>query len=130
AQGQAGIWEGFVPGIGSGEPYKYRIESNVGDYVVDKTDPYGAFHEVPPKTASIVWDMAYEWNDAEWLARRAERQALGAPISIYEVHLGSWMRVPEEGNRHLSYREIAPRLADHVQKTGFTHVELMPVMEH
>ena len=126
----SGIWEGFIPGVGSGTLYKYAIDSAASNYQVSKADPYGAFFEVAPKTASIVWDLDYEWNDSDWMKSRRERNALGAPQSIYEVHLGSWMRVPEDGNRSLSYRELAPLLADHVTKLGFTHVELMPVMEH
>ena len=90
----------------------------------------GLFAEKPPRTASVVWDLDYTWNDAAFLEKRAAANSLHAPMSIYEVHLGSWMRVPEEDNRSLTYREIAPRLADHVNKLGFTHVELLPIMEH
>ncbi len=129
-RGSSGIWEGFVPGVGPGALYKFRIRSRERPYVVDKADPVGFFHEVAPKTASIVWDLAYEWGDDEWMRTRKKRNALDAPISIYEVHLGSWMRVPEDGYRSLSYRELAPRLAEHVHRCGFTHVEFMPVMEH
>ncbi len=126
----SGVWEGFVPGIGSGACYKYHITSHDHDYEVDKADPYGMFSEVPPRTGSRVWDMAYTWNDGDWMSRRRRANALDAPMSIYEMHLGSWRRVPEEDNRSLSYREIAPLLADHVRELGFTHVELMPVTEH
>ena len=126
----SGIWEVFIEGVGHGAHYKYHIVGRTGGYTVDKADPYGYFCEVAPRTASIVWDMGYSWGDAEWMKARASKRAMNGPMSIYEVHVGSWMRVPEEGNRSLSYREIAPRLADYVERMGFTHVELMPVMEH
>ena len=109
--GSSGIWQGIVPGIGPGTLYKYHIASQFNDYQVDKADPFAFFTEVPPKTASIVWELDYEWGDQDWMAGRYQRNALNAPISIYEVHIGSWMRVPEEGYRSLSYRELAPRLA-------------------
>ena len=126
----SGVWESFVPDIGSGVCYKYHIISRDQNYQVDKADPCAMFSEVPPLTGSRVWDMAYTWNDSEWMSKRKAANALDAPMSIYEVHLGSWRRVPEEGNRSLSYREIAPLLADHVRELGFTHVELLPVTEH
>ena len=124
----SGIWEGFVPDVESGTTYKYHIESSVGRYQVDKADPFGFRHEVPPRTGSIVWGLDYDWDDADWLAGRARRNALDSPMSIYEVHLGSWMRGPD--NRFLSYRELAPRLIEHLRRTKFTHVELLPVTEH
>ncbi|HWP29019.1 MAG TPA: 1,4-alpha-glucan branching protein GlgB [Chloroflexota bacterium] len=127
---QSGIWEGFVPGVAPGAIYKYHLVSRYHGYRVDKADPFAFYAEVPPRTASVVWDLAYEWGDSAWLAERRRRNALDAPIAIYEVHLGSWMRVPEEGNRPLTYRELAPRLAAYVQQMGFTHVEFLPVMEH
>ena len=130
SRGSSGIWEGFVPGIAQGALYKYHIRSQHHGHVVDKTDPYGFLQEKPPRTASVVWDLAYEWNDRAWMASRAQKDSLRAPISIYEVHLGSWMRVPEEHDRPLTYRETAPRLAEYVQRMGFTHVEFLPVMEH
>jgi 1,4-alpha-glucan branching enzyme len=129
-RGSSGIWEGLIPGIGRGTLYKYHIVSRSGDYRVDKADPFGVFHEVAPKTASIVWDLDYEWGDGAWMADRASRNGLDSPMSIYEVHLGSWRRVLADANRSLSYRELAIELADHVQRCGFTHVELLPVMEH
>jgi 1,4-alpha-glucan branching enzyme len=129
-RGQSGIWEGFVPGVGNGTLYKYRICSRYGGYRVEKTDPFSFFNEIPPKTASIVWNLGYAWNDQEWMAARRRRNALEAPMAIYEVHLGSWKRLPEEGNRSLSYRELAPALAEYVQRMGFTHVELLPIMDH
>ena len=128
--GGSGIWELFVTGIELGALYKYHIVGRGGLYRVDKADPYGYRHQSAPQTASVVWALDYEWGDDEWMRKRAATRALDRPMSIYEVHIGSWMRVPEEGNRSLTYREIAPRLADYVEKMGFTHVELMPVMEH
>jgi 1,4-alpha-glucan branching enzyme len=126
----SGIWEGFVPGVKKNSMYKYHITSKYNNYRVDKGDPYAYYWEVPPKTASIVWDMDYTWNDNEWMANRHRFNALNAPFSIYEVHLGSWRRVPEEGNRFLTYRELAHYLAEYVKDMGFTHIELLPVMEH
>ena len=130
SNGRSGIWEGFIPGVGKGALYKFHIVSNHHGHIADKADPIGLLHEKPPRTASVVWNLDYTWNDAEWLNRRGGRNSLHAPMSIYEVHLGSWMRVPEEHNRPLSYREIAPRLAEYVGRLGFTHVELLPIMEH
>jgi 1,4-alpha-glucan branching enzyme len=129
-RGSSGIWEGFVPGLGAGVLYKYHVQSQYRGYQVQKADPYGFYHETPPRTASVVWSLDYEWGDREWMTTRRTRNALDAPISIYEVHLGSWMRVPEEGDRWLTYRELVPRLAEHVERLGFTHVEFLPVMEH
>ena len=128
--GSTGVWEGFVPGLGRGTVYKYAVRSRNGAYLVDKADPYAIHAEVPPNTGSVVWGLDYAWSDAEWMTTRPGRHALTAPMSIYEVHLGSWMRRPEEGYRSLSYREIATRLADHCERLGFTHVELLPVTEH
>jgi 1,4-alpha-glucan branching enzyme len=130
ARGSSGVWEGFVPGIGEGAHYKYRIVSRQGGYRVDKADPYGFRSELPPATASIVCDLDRKWEDGEWMRARRAKNGLDTPMSIYEVHLGSWMRVPEEGDRWLSYRELAPKLAAHARRCGFTHVELMPVAEH
>ncbi len=126
----SGIWEGFIAGVGSGALYKYRLASRHGGYVVEKADPFASRSELPPLTASMVWPLDYEWGDSKWMAQRAQVNALGAPISIYELHLGSWQRMPEEEGRSLTYRELAPRLAKYVQEMGFTHVELLPVMEH
>ena len=126
----SGIWEGFIAGVGPGALYKYRVTSRHGDYVVEKADPFAHRSEAPPRTASMVWPLDYQWGDEQWMAQRAQINALDAPISIYEVHLGSWQRVPEEEGRFLTYRELAPRLAAYVQEMGFTHVEIMPVMEH
>ena len=129
ARGQSGIWEGFIPGVEKGSVYKYHIASRYNGYRVNKADPFALRYEVPPRTASVVWDLGYEWEDAEWLASRAARNSLHAPCSIYEVHLGSWMRAPE-GNKPLSYRDVGPRLAEYAAKMGYTHVELLPIMEH
>jgi 1,4-alpha-glucan branching enzyme len=127
----AGTWEMFVPDIGPGALYKYHIVSRQNGYQVDKADPYGFAAEIRPHTASRVWDLAkYVWGDDEWMAIRAVKNSLDSPISIYEVHLGSWKRVPEEANRWLTYREIAVQLADYVHDAGFTHVEFLPVTEH
>jgi 1,4-alpha-glucan branching enzyme len=126
----SGIWETFIPRIGPGTIYKYHVRSRVGGYCVDKADPFAFLCEIPPRTASVIWDLAYDWNDTEWSRNSTRVNALDAPWSIYEVHLGSWRRVPEENNRSLSYREMAHALADYVIDMGFTHVELMPVMEH
>ena len=126
----SGIWEGFVPGIGRGAAYKYRIASRFHGHSADKGDPFAFHWETPPRTASVVWDTDYRWSDEGWLNYRRESNALTRPMSIYEVHLGSWRRVPEEDNRSLSYRELATQLADYVEKMNYTHVELLPVMEH
>jgi 1,4-alpha-glucan branching enzyme len=128
-RGSSGIWEGFIPGLRKGDLYKFHIASHHHGYHIDKADPVGFYHEKPPRTASHVWDLAYEWGDHEWMRERHRRISLSAPQAIYEVHLGSWMRAPED-NRPLSYRELAPRLADYVARLNFTHVEFLPVMEH
>jgi 1,4-alpha-glucan branching enzyme len=129
-KGQSGIWEGFIPGVAKGTIYKYYIVSHHRGYRVEKADPFAFYAETPPKTASIVWDFNYDWQDQKWMEERHAHNALDAPLSIYEVHLGSWRRVTEEGNRHLSYRELAPMLAEYIEQMGFTHVEFLPVMEH
>jgi 1,4-alpha-glucan branching enzyme len=130
-RGQSGLWEAAVPGVGPGALYKYRVTSARDGSVVDKADPYGFAAERPPGTASRVYDLSgYAWGDQKWMAGRRGVNDLGAPISIYEVHLGSWVRSTEEGNRWLSYRELAPRLADYVSEMGYTHVEFLPISEH
>ena len=129
-RGKSGIWEGFIPGVGKGANYKYHIASRFHGYHVDKADPFALYSEVPPKTGSIVWNLDYVWGDGEWMENRQKQNALDAPMAVYEMHLGSWMRMPEEGNRSLTYRELAPRLAEYVRSMGFTHVEFLPVMEH
>lgn len=130
ARESSGIWEGFIPGIGKGAVYKFHIVSHQNNFRGDKADPIGLLHETPPRTASVVWDLDYQWGDQPWMRQRVEKNSLHAPMSIYEVHLGSWMRVPEDDNRSLSYREIAPKLAEYVRRMNFTHVELLPIMEH
>lgn len=126
----SGIWEGFILGVGKGRLYKYHIVSKYNNYTVDKGDPFSFFWEISPKTASVVWDLAYKWGDGEWLKDRPSKNALDSPMSIYEVHLGSWRRVQEENNRSLSYPEMADQLVAYVRDMGFTHVEFLPVMEH
>lgn len=126
----SGIWEGFIPRLQPGDLYKYFIVCRHNNWAGDKGDPFAFHAELSPKTASSVWNLDYSWSDDAWMKGRGRRNALDAPQSIYEVHLGSWRRVPEEGNRYLSYREMAPLLADHVNDLGFTHVEFLPVMEH
>ncbi len=128
--GKSGIHQGFISGVSSGSSYKYHISSRYHNYTVDKADPFAFFSEMSPRIASIVMDLDYTWGDGEWMKERREKNALDAPMSVYELHLGSWRRVSEEGNRYLTYRELAPKLADYIIKTGFTHVELLPVMEH
>jgi 1,4-alpha-glucan branching enzyme len=127
---ESGIWEGFVSDIEKGSIYKYHIISKYNNYRVDKGDPFAFYWETPPQKASIVWDLNYEWGDIEWMRNRYRYNSLNKPFSIYEVHIGSWRRVPKEGNRFLTYKEIAHHLADYVKEMGFTHVEFLPVMEH
>jgi alpha-1,4-glucan:alpha-1,4-glucan 6-glycosyltransferase/4-alpha-glucanotransferase len=129
-RGNSGVWEAFVPGVGQGALYKYSIRPRGASERLEKADPFAFAAEAPPRTASIVHHSEYEWKDAAWMQARKERNALGAPQSVYELHLGSWRRAPEDGNRMLSCREIAPLLSKHVKMLGFTHVELMPVMQH
>ncbi len=126
----SGIWEGFIPGIQAGMYYKFHVESHVNGYRANRGDPFAFYWEVAPKTSPIVWDLDYQWNDAQWMSERKSRNALSSPLSFYEVHLGSWRRKGNEGNEFLTYREIAPELAQYVKGMGFTHVELLPVMEH
>ncbi len=130
ARGSSGIWEGTAPSAGRGALYKFHIVARGSAYTVDKTDPMSLFCEVAPKTGSIVWDLGYDWGDAAWMRDRAAHNSAKAPWSVYEMHLGSWMRVPDEGYRSLSYEELAPRLGDYLERLGFTHVEFLPVMEH
>lgn len=130
SKGRSGIWEGFAEGVGNGDAYKFHVQSRYRGYRVDKADPFAFWCEVPPKTASRVWATDYAWKDREWVNQRRRSMASNAPMAVYEVHLGSWMRIPEEGNRSLTYREMAPRLAEYVSDMGFTHVEFLPVTEH
>ena len=124
-----GIWEGFIPHVVQSQVYKYAIRTQQG-WELEKADPVGFHSEVPPKSASVVWDIGYVWNDRAWMEKRKDHNALNKPMSVYEVHLGSWMRVPEEGGRSLTYVELAERLTAYVKKMGYTHIELMPVMGH
>ena len=126
--GQSGIWQAFVPGVEQGHRYVYQVISRYGGYRVDKADPCAFFAQTPPDKASVVTRLGYAWGDGEWMRNRRSHNALTAPQSIYELHLGSWRRSPE--GRFLTYRELAPLLVDYVQKMGFTHVELLPIMEH
>jgi 1,4-alpha-glucan branching enzyme len=120
----------FIPGLGLGTLYKYAVKARGGN-VVEKCDPYGFAAEIPPKTANIVTDLdTYQWNDGDWVEKRPVHNALDAPLSIYEMHLGSWRRDPSDPERWLSYREIAPQLVEYCHKMNFTHIELMPVSEH
>jgi 1,4-alpha-glucan branching enzyme len=128
---EAGIWECFVPNVGNGALYKYWVQSRYLGYRVAKADPYAFYAELRPGTASRVWQLqGYRWGDEDWQRARSGNNLLRTPMAIYEVHLGSWMRVPEEGNRWLTYREIAPKLAAYVKDMGYTHVELLPITEH
>jgi len=129
-QDGSGIWEGFIPGIKEGDIYKYHIHSRYDNFQTDKGDPFAFYWEQPPKTASVVWDLDYKWNDSEWMANRNKHNSLNAPFSIYEVHLGSWKRPSNGSGEFLTYREIAHELADYVKNMGFTHVELLPITEH
>ncbi len=128
--GVSGVWELFIPGLEVGEMYKFELRGKSGDIFL-KTDPYGSYFESPPNNASIVFDHSgYQWQDAEWMGNRQNRQALDQPMSVYEVHLGSWKRRWQEDNRPLTYRELAEELSQYVLDHGFTHIELMPVAEH
>jgi len=124
----SGIFEAFVPGIGHGTKYKFKIVSNVDGETYEKGDPFAAMWETPPKTASIVWDPRHEWKDIEWMSYRKDKNKLDAPYSVYEVHLGSWRR--NANNDSFSYRQLADELVEYVSKMGYTHVEFLPVMEH
>lgn len=126
----SGIWEGWVANVGNGHVYKYFINSNIGGQKLEKGDPFALRWEESPKTASIVWDTWYEWQDEEWMQTRKNANALSAPCSVYEVHIGSWKRDPEDNDRRLTYREIADSLVPYVKEMGFTHVEFMPIMQH
>jgi len=129
-KGSSGIWEGVVPGLDKGALYKYHITSQISNYQVDKADPFAFFNQIAPDKASVTWNLDYSWQDQVWMAERGRPNALDAPMAIYEVHPGSWQRVPEEENRPLTYRELAPKIAEYVLHLGFSHVEFLPVMEH
>ena len=127
---QSGIWEGFIAGVPAGSCYKYHLISQLRDYQVAKADPFGRRSEIPPRTGSVVWEPGYRWDDADWMRGRAKANALDAPYSIYEIHLGSWRRVPADRNRSLTYLELAQQLPAYLRDLNFTHVELMPITEH
>lgn len=126
---ESGIWEVFISGLQKGEIYKYAIHSNTGDYL-EKADPFAAYAEIAPKTASVVWQDEYKWNDKKWLANRKESAGKPKPYSVYEIHIGSWRRKVEDGNRSLSYLELADELVNYLKEMNYTHVEFLPVMEH
>src|SRR4030042_270031 len=129
--GSSGIWEIFIPGLKEGEIYKFEIKSKSSKYILVKADPYAFNFELRPRSASVVYDInKHQWNDSEWMEIRSKKDWFKSPVSIYEVHLGSWMRVTEEGNRWLTYRETADRLIRYVKEMGYTHIELLPVTEH
>jgi 1,4-alpha-glucan branching enzyme len=124
----SGIWEGFIPGLGSGTLYKYKITSHHNGIVTEKADPFARAAEHPPKTASMVWDSGYQWKDTKWMGSRKKHNSLESPYSVYEVHLGSWRK--KNGWEYLNYEELSEQLVDYVAEMGFTHVEFMPVMEY
>jgi len=126
----AGVWSARVPEARPGSVYKFHVVSRNAGYKVDKADPYAFRAEEPPRTGSMVWDLAYEWQDAAWMKARFRKNSLVAPWSVYEVHLGSWRRSPDNPEKVLGYRDLAHQLAEYVTQLGFTHVELLPVMEH
>jgi 1,4-alpha-glucan branching enzyme len=130
AKGASGLWEVSVPEAKEGSLYKFHIQSNIAGYKVDKVDPFGFKHAAAPNNESIVTDLKYDWRDADWMKSREAKQKLDQPMSIYEMHLGSWMRVPEDKNRPLTYGELAPKLVQYLVDRGFTHVEFLPLMEH
>ncbi len=129
AMGSSGVWGGFIPGVKSGTCYKYHIAAP-GGFVAEKTDPFAFTCEIPPKAAAVTWDLAYEWSDADWMATRKAKSAHDKAVSIYEVHLGSWMREADPPYHSLNYRDVAPKLAAYCRDMGFTHVELLPITEH
>ena len=124
----SGIWEGFIPGIEKGTTYKYKIQSNNGGIITEKADPFALYCEHPPHTASVVWDLNYQWKDKKWMETRKDHNGLDKPYSVYEVHLGSWKRNSE--GKFLTYLELAEDLVNYLKETGFTHVEFMPIMEY
>src|ERR1035438_9406415 len=124
-----GVWDIFLPSLPVGTAYKYHVRSRIAGYQQLKADPYGFLCETPPKSASVVWDLnRYQWNDAAWLEQRAKTNLLKSPFSVYEVHLESWLRCPQ--GKPLTYREMAVKLVEYVQQMGYTHVEMLPMMEH
>ncbi len=130
SKGHSGIWDGFLAGVGKGAQYKFHISTKYKGYVVDKADPFAFCAQLPPATASVVCDLNYSWGDWKWMEERHAHSSFHSPMAIYEVHPGSWKRIPNENHRSLTYRELAHSLVEYVLATGFTHVELMPIMEH
>lgn len=126
----SGIWEGFIPGVKKGDCYKYKIKSTVDGGYYEKSDPYARHAETPPYTASKVWTDDFQWTDKHWMDNRKSKNELDKPYSVYEVHLASWKRIVEENNRSLTYKEMAIELVNYVKDMGFTHIEMMPIMEH
>ncbi|MDY3563192.1 1,4-alpha-glucan branching protein GlgB [Gemmata sp. JC673] len=127
--GSSGVWGGFVPGVKRGACYKYHVAAP-GGFAAEKTDPFAFTCEIPPKAAAVTWDLGYKWDDAEWMAKRKDKSGHDKPVSIYEVHLGSWMREADPPYHSLNYRDVAPKLAEYCADLGFTHVELLPITEH
>ncbi len=125
----SGIWEGFIPGLTEGTLYKYKIHSHNNNIKTEKADPFARYCEHPPKTASVVCDPKHQWKDNDWMSKRASVNSLDKPISIYEVHLGSWKKRIDE-NRSLTYKELAEDLVNYLKEMNFTHVEFMPIMEY
>jgi len=126
----SGIWEGFIPGVVQGALYKYHIVSRHRSHEAEKGDPFAFSWETPPRTSSMVWDLTHDWDDHAWMKDRHTKNSLQSPFSVYELHFGSWRRVPEDNNRSLTYQEMANYLPAYLKDTGFTHVEFMPMMEH
>ncbi|MGH9449758.1 MAG: 1,4-alpha-glucan branching protein GlgB [Terriglobia bacterium] len=127
---ESGIWEGFIPDLRAGTKYKFQIYSRYNAYQIDKADPLAFYNEIAPQNASIVWDLGYSWNDSRWMEEQRARNSAASPISIYELHLGSWMRSPDDPAIFFGYRDLAPKIAEYTAEMGFTHVEFLPVMEH
>ena len=128
--GTSGVWEIFIPGIGEGEHYKYQI-TTIDNVLCDKADPHGFGAELSPQTASVVYDLdKYQWQDQQWMDNRKQQHQTNAPMIIYELHLGSWMRDPANPSQFFDYRQIAPKIAEYINWMGYTHVELLPIMEH
>jgi 1,4-alpha-glucan branching enzyme len=126
---ESGIWEGFIPDLEIGNTYKYKIQSNNNDIITEKADPFAFYCETPPKTASVIYEDTYNWQDKQWLKNRKDFNSLNKPFSVYELHFGSWRKNVAE-NRSLTYREMAVELVSYIKEIGFTHVEFMPIMEY
>ena len=129
-QDESGIWEGFVPEAEIGQEYKFRLEQGTSGSILEKGDPFALYWERPPRTASRIWNLEYQWHDQTWMAGRRHKNGLKSPMSVYEVHLGSWKRSPDDPDNYLDYRAMAHLLAEYAKEMGFTHVEIMPIMDH